>query len=337
MMRVILLLNIVNLVCLGGHGKKHIYCIVKKLLILIISLFLILLLCACSEKKLDNAYPSVVTIINGVDIDKGILTSDVIVGTGFCYKPNRIVTNYHDIKNSEQNTNIITHDDIVLSAKLIAKDEQSDIALLEIDADIPHISFADSDKCNIGQKIMSISTPISTFLKGTYSEGLISNLNIIGFGTQRLMQTNINLSPGCSGGPLFDSSGQVVGMVTFKSTEFGAESLGFAIPSNRLKKIIDRLEQGVETLNLGITFQSDIYQKFGIPGAKGLAVQDIDDGSLLYGKLQEGDLLIKINGIAIHNLIEYTEALEQLSYNHDLDITIKRSNKEQTIFIKRGE
>lgn len=279
---------------------------------------------------------TVVTIINGIDIEKEILTSDVIVGSGFCYKPGRIITNYHNIKENNDNINIITSDDKIVQAKLLAFDKQNDIALLEIDEQLPTVSFGNTDKCEIGQTAISVSTPISAFLRGTYSKGLITNLDIVGFGTQRLIQTDINLSPGCSGAPLFDSHYNVVGMITFKSTEFGAEGLGFAIPSNRLVTLIERLENGVNIPNLKLSFQSDIYQKFGIPGASGLVIQEIDESSPAKDLLQVGDLITEINGKSVRNLIEYTGALESLAQGQSLEIKVIRNSQTQTILIEGG-
>jgi len=310
----------------------------KKLLTITLIFVILITITSCKNNKVksEDAKRSVVTIVCGIDVKKGILTSDVIVGSGFCYKPGRIITNYHNIQDNAENINVITYDNLTVAAKVIAKDEKNDIALLEIDADIPSLSFGNTDKCEIGQTAINIATPVSAFLKGTYSEGLITNLNIVGFGTQSLIQTDINLSPGCSGSPLFDSDYNVIGMVTFKSTEFGAEGLGFAIPANRLQQLIERLDQGITTPDLKIIFQSDIYQKFGIPGAKGLVVQEVSEDSPAQGQLQAGDLITIINGNAIRNLVEYTNALEQCIQNQNIEIKIIRNSQEQTVIIEGG-
>ncbi|MCI8590107.1 MAG: serine protease [Clostridiales bacterium] len=268
---------------------------------------------AHDKRNHDTVSGSVVTIVTGIDLEKEILTSDVVIGTGFCYQPHKIITNYHNIQKNSDAIYLITNEQQAITAKLIAKDEISDIALLEIETELPALSFADSAQCQKGQTVFSIATPISVYLQGTYAEGFITNLDIVGFGTQRLLQTNIDLSPGCSGGPLLNEHNQVIGMTTFKSTEFGAEGLGFAVPSNRLQEVIDRLEQGIETPNLQITFQNDIYQKYGVPGAKGLRIQEISEESPVFEQLQEGDLLIKINNQSITNLVEYHEALQKVS------------------------
>ncbi len=281
-----------------------------------------------NKKNIAESNKSIVAILSGIDVEKEILTSDVIVGTGFCYDKGKIITNYHNIQDNLDTINIITYDDQVLRATVIAQDPQIDIALLEVNADIPALAFANSDECEKGQFVMSIATPISVHLRGTYTEGFITNLNITGFGAQRLTQTNIDLSPGCSGGPLLNESGEVIGMTTFKSTEFGAEGLGFAIPSNQLKNSIDRLEQGVKTPDLKITFENDIYQKYGLPGAKGLMVQEIGEKSMAKDYLQKGDLIIKVNNRDVCNIVEYYESLQQTVENKKIGITVIRDNKE---------
>ncbi len=283
-----------------------------------------------------NFEKSIVSIVSGIDVNKEILVDDVIVGTGFCYEKNRLITNYHNIQENEDTINVITYDDKLISATLIAKDTMNDIAILEADLNIPSLKFSDSTKCKLGEHVRSISTPISAYLRGTYSEGTITNLDIVGFGTQRLIQTNIDLSPGCSGSPIVSDDNTVLGMITFKSTEFGAEGLGFAVPSNRLKDIINRLEQGIESIDLQITFINDIWQKYGLPGAKGLIVQEVSDSSPVLHMLQAGDIIIKINGNNIKNKVEFNEAIEQSSSSKEMQITFIRDGSTQTITLEGG-
>ena len=291
-------------------------------------------ICQRGSDQFEKAKKSVVTIITGIDMEKEILTSDVTIGTGFCYKQGKIVTNYHNVQKDDAAIHVITYNNKTIPARIIAKDETCDIAILEIDAEIPALSFADTDQCKIGQPVSSISTPISAYLRGTFSEGLITNLNIVGFGTQRLLQTNIDLSPGCSGGPLFDSKYRVLGMTTFKSTEFGAEGLGFAIPGNQLQEAIDRLERGSTVMDLGLTFQKDIYQKYGLPGAEGLLIQEIGEESPAKDLLLAGDLLIKINDQPVKSIVEYYERLQQTAGSQSLKVTVIRNEAEQTIELK---
>jgi len=290
-----------------------IFCILAAILSIVALIIAIWKPTAKQKENVNSVTSSVITIVNGIDLEKEILTSDVVIGTGFCYQSHKVITNYHNIQKNSDLIYIITEDQQAFPAKLIAKDVQNDIALLETEADLPVLSFANSEQCQKGQKVFSIATPISVYLHGTYAEGFITNLDIVGFGTQRLLQTNIDLSPGCSGGPLLNNDNQVIGMTTFKSTEFGAEGLGFAVPSNRLQEIIDRLEQSIETPDLQITFQNDIYQKYGLPGAKGLRIQEISEESPIFEQLHEGDLLIKINNQPITNLVAYYEALQAVS------------------------
>ena len=175
------------------------------------------------------------------------------------------------------------------------------------------------------------AAPISAYLRGTYSEGMITNTDVVGFDIQRLLQTNIELSPGCSGSPLLDGKNRVVGMITFKSTEFGAEGLGFAIPSNQLTEIIDMLNQGKSMPDLKLTFEKDIYQKYGLPGAGGLAIQNIGENSIAENKLKVGDIITDINGQSIRNTADFNEALRKAAAAQELSITVIRDQKTQII------
>lgn len=315
--------------------KNKIILFIASTTALILSIISILIIAFYPTEKegcdIDDIQKSIVTIVTGIDTEKEILTSDVIVGTGFCYESGKIITNYHNIQENDDTINLITYDDRLVKATVTAKDSQRDIALLDINCDIPSLELFDSDKCKQGQSVINISTPISAYLRGTYSEGLITNLNIVGFGTQKLIQTNIDLSPGCSGSPLLDKEGRVLGMTTFKSTEFGAEGLGFAIPANSLKDAIADLESSIQTPDLKIIFQNDIYQKYGLPGASGLMIVELEEDSPVSDQLQSGDFLIKINDSPVTNSVEYTEQLQKAARDQELTVTIIRDSSEKTI------
>ncbi len=282
----------------------------------------------CSD--IDSVNRSVVTVVKGIDTDKKILTSDVAIGSGFCIRPGVILTNYHNVGGENEQINVITYDDKVIHADVAAYDEQSDVALLSVDAEIPALTLSDK-KAETGDKVFNLSTPISAYLRGTYSEGMITNTDVVGFDIQRLLQTNIELSPGCSGSPLLDGKNRVVGMITFKSTEFGAEGLGFAIPSNQLTEIIDMLNQGKSMPDLKLTFEKDIYQKYGLPGAGGLAIQNIGENSIAENKLKVGDIITDINGQSIRNTADFNEALRKAAAAQELSITVIRDQKTQII------
>ena len=249
-------------------NKKAIWVsyVILILLIIIAFIFIIFYPKISTELKKYNynkASKSIVAIISGYDVSKDILTSDVMIDTAFCYKDGYLVTNYHNVTDGD--ISIITSDNNVFKAEVIAKDETRDIAILTSEANLPALKIADSDKCEKGDNVYSISTPVSAYLRYTYTSGMLTNTNIQGFGTQTLIQTNIDLSPGCSGAPLLNENFEVVGMITLKSTEFGAEGLGFAIPSSNLASYINVLENGDSILDLKLTLQkisiqSMVYQ-----------------------------------------------------------------------------
>lgn len=172
----------------------------------------------------QKARKSTVSVFSGIDMEKEIMTEDMSIGSGFCFDENgKILTNYHNVDGG--NIHIVTDDGSVHEARIIAKDETFDIAIIQADIDLPPLKMKDSNNYEIGQSVFSFSTPLSLYLRQTYSDGILTNIDIQGFGTQTLLQTNMDLSPGCSGAPLFNNADNVIGMITYKSTQFGVEGL----------------------------------------------------------------------------------------------------------------
>lgn len=281
------------------------------------------------KSKIDHAEKSVVTVLSGFDSGKGILTDDYVMGSGFAYDKTKIVTNAHNIKSD--NINILTYNNEIIPANVIAKDNVNDIAILKIDIELPYFEFGNIKKCNKGDSVYNISTPLSVYLKNSYSQGMITNVDVSGLSNQKLLQTDIAVSPGCSGSPLFNDKFQVIGMLSFKSTEFGSDRLGFAIPCDLLIERIKKLEGGGESFDLKISFQSDIYQKYGFPN-NGITIENIAEDSKAYSKLYKNDVIIEINGDKIENITMYYETIRKYE-NEKMIFKIIRDGKQINIEI----
>ena len=255
--------------------------------------------------NISNVKNSVVTVVSGIDINRNILTSDVIIGTGFCYDENKIITNYHNVISGQ--IHIITDKEQIFEANLEYFDDINDIAILNVEnLNLVPLKFGDSSKCQITDRVFSISTPISAYLKGSYSEGMITNTNVEGFSYQRFLQTNVDLSPGCSGAPLVSYNGRVIGMTTLKSTEFGAEGLGFAIPSDSIKQYLKNMNLGIKPYDLGITF-NDIFSEYGLPSSNGITITNLTEDSILRDALKEQDVVMKVNNSQIKSAVDFYE------------------------------
>lgn len=179
----------------------------------------------------DDAVKSVVTV-----------ATPTSRGTGFFVNSSGyIVTNYHVISNGGR-IEILTYDRKEITAQLIGFDTFRDLALLKVSGDFKEFELADSDKLQVGRKVIAIGNPLG--LSFTVTEGIISALDREGpNGLDEYIQTDVSLNPGNSGGPLIDTTGKVVGINNFKIG--GAESLGFALESNSIKQTINKITNNI--------------------------------------------------------------------------------------------
>lgn len=175
---------------------------------------------------------------------EGAVKSVVSVGTDrgsgsgfFVTSKGHVVTNYHVIARAKQIA-VLNHDRDVIQAQLIGYDQDYDIALLQINETSTPAKLAESSKLSVGQKVIAIGNPLG--LSFTVTEGIISALHREGpTGREDYIQTDVSLNPGNSGGPLINVKGEVIGINNFKVGD--AESLGFALESDTVKAVVNRL------------------------------------------------------------------------------------------------
>lgn len=174
---------------------------------------------------IDTAVLSVVTI-----------RTDVSQGTGFIIqKDGYMVTNYHVIQNAQAAT-AITSDNNNHAVSLVGYDSGMDIALLKIDGTYDALKFGNSDKVQVGEKVIAIGNPLG--LQFSVSQGIVSGIHRQGpNGLNAYIQTDAALNPGNSGGPLINNKGEVIGINNFKAGN--SESLGFALESNYIKDAVN--------------------------------------------------------------------------------------------------
>ena len=176
----------------------------------------------------QDAVKSVVTVSN-----------DKSLGTGFIVHPDGyIVTNYHVIQSNEKDISVLDFERKPHNATLVGKDEERDLALLKIDGKFVPIELQDSDKVEVGEKVIAIGNPLG--LSFSVTEGIVSGLKRPGpNGHDEYVQTDVPLNPGNSGGPLIDKEGKIVGINNFKIG--GAEALGFALESNSIASSVNTI------------------------------------------------------------------------------------------------
>jgi serine protease Do len=276
------------------------------------------------------------------------LGSGVIIdGRGY------IVTNEHVTRGADT-IKITLTDGREFDAELIGEDPGSDIALLKIDENnLPYVELGDSDRCIIGEWVIAIGNPFGYLLEDhqpTVTVGVISALNRdfkpeseTGKIYMDMIQTDASINPGNSGGALVNSKGHLVGINTFIFTESGGSlGIGFAIPINRVRKIIrDILEFGKPMdVWIGVMVQEitpSLATFMGLSGTEGVLVSDIAKGvSITQGdiSLETGDVIISLNGKKIHNMGDWEKYLSQLSRGEEVELVARRGSEEFTFDAK---
>jgi serine protease Do len=229
-------------------------------------------------------------------------------GSGFIVDPaGFIVTNKHVVDGATEIRATLS-DGTSLEATLAGKSQQTDIALLKVrpQRPLPTVRFADSDRIRVGEDVIAIGNPLG--FANSVSAGIVSALNrdIMESAFDDYIQTDAAINHGNSGGPLFDRSGQVIGMnsVIFAPGDYGGSiGLGFAIPSNDIRFVIDQLRQhgDVRIGSLGIQFQevtAALRDSIGLPqDAEGAIVVEVPSGSPgAAAGLQVGDVILQFAG-----------------------------------------
>ena len=236
-------------------------------------------------------------------------------------------------------------------ATIIGEDSTSDIAVIKIEADgLTPAIVGDSDKLAVGDNVLAVGNPLGE-LGGTVTSGIVSALNrsvsIQSSGsvnTMSLIQMDASVSPGNSGGGLFNMNGELVGVVNAKSSDSDAEGLGFAIPINDAMKVAqDLLENGYVTGRpyMGITYlavtDAQTAQQLGV-NAYGIYVADVVKGGPAdKAGLKVGDRIVSIDGTEVAQKTDLGTIIQQHSAGDTLSITVARGGQMQTVSLTLGE
>lgn len=265
------------------------------------------------ELSLQELYkkssPSIVAISGYVDGMNGYNW-----GTGVVLSSDGLIlTNTHVIDGCDSAT-VTLNDDTVYDAKLVGADVISDIAVLKIEANgLTPASFGDSSVLSVGDRVAAIGNPLGETFRSTLTDGIISaierGINHNGH-SMNLLQTNTAINEGNSGGALFNMYGQVIGVTNMKmmSSFSSIEGIGFAIPSNTVKEVVDSLCTYGEVKgrpSIGITvgaIPENAAEHYELP--HGLYISAVSPGSDAEKKgIQAGDILLEVNG----QIVETTE------------------------------
>jgi S1-C subfamily serine protease len=283
-------------------------------------------------------------------------------GSGFIIKPTgEILTNNHVVSGSEKLT-VTLADKKVYNAKVLGIDGANDLALIKIDAGrkLPSLPLGNSDTLVVGQKVLAIGNPFR--FSGTLTTGVVSSLGRdIDTEDRRLegmIQTDAAINPGNSGGPLLDSHGNVIGINTAIYGQQGSIGIGFAMPINRAKSMLDEFQKhgNISRPALGIRtvyVAGDLAGMLDLPPQGGLLIQSVERGSaaegaglrgpsrmVVVGGFQlgvGGDLILAADGQNIEDNNTLPTLLNRKRGGDMLELTIYRNGQTQKVQVKLGE
>ncbi len=273
-------------------------------------------------------------------VSEGAGSGVIITADGY------LVTNHHVIEGAT-NINVRLADGKEYKAKLIGSDAKTDLAVIKVDAkDLKPAAFGASSELLVGEEVVAVGNPLGK-LGGTVTKGIISALDreiTIDNTTMRLLQTDTAINPGNSGGGMFNTSGQLVGVINAKSAGEEIEGLGFAIPIDTAKAVIEdlighgyvtgRVDPGFVFVEINDTMTAMMYRVNEL----GLYISSVADGSdAQKAGFKSGDYVLKIEGEEVSTEAEANAAIDGKKVGETLTVIVKRNGKEKTITLTLSE
>lgn len=278
-------------------------------------------------------------------------------GSGFIVTSDGyIVTNNHVVEDTSSDYTVLTNDGKKYSAKVLAKDSTLDIAVIKIEAkDLPYLTFSDSDKLKLGQTAIAIGNALAEF-QNSISMGIISGLsrsitasNDSTGGTEQLdgvIQTDAAINPGNSGGPLLDIDGNVIGVNV--AVESSAENIGFALPGNTVKSVVDSVIENGEIVKpyLGVRYvavtdsikeSKNLSVDYGALVSKGNSSNQpavISDSPADKAGITEGDVILEIDSVKLDDDKSLASIIRQKQVGQTIEVKILHDGSEKTVSVK---
>ena len=279
----------------------------------------------------------------------GNQTPSVVSGSGFFISEDGyILTNYHVVEKAAKNglnVTVSTHDASVFVGKIVGTEEDEDLAVIKIDQDgLEPVVFGDSDSMNVGDSVYAVGNPYG-MLEFTMTTGHISALNrqIAAEETEtalRMFQIDAAVYSGNSGGPVYDTRGRVVGVVTAKyASSSGMEGIGFALPINDVVPVVSELvDKGYVSgkASLGVSFDNrynTVYSRYyRLP--EGAFVSSVEKGSCAESAgILPGDILMQIGEYHIEDYADVPSALRHFSAGDTTEVSVYREAQILTLSV----
>jgi 2-alkenal reductase len=266
-----------------------------------------------------------------------------------------VVTNNHVVAEG-RNYQVIYHDGRKVPARLVGRDDYSDLAVLQVEGPLPAVAtLGDSAQLRPGLPVIAIGSPLGDF-RNTVTSGVVSavgrKLDDSAPGLMDLVQTDAAINQGNSGGPLVDAAGHVVGINTavvrgaagsMLGGGAGTEGLGFAIPSNTVRNVVyDLIQNGVVSRPyLGVGFQTltpRVAAYYDLEAKEGALVTRVAPNSpARQAGVQQGDVITKVDGQAVGEQKSLAQLLSQRKVDDQVTLTLVRDGKETTVTAKLAQ
>lgn len=266
-------------------------------------------------------------------------------GSGFFVSADGyIMTNAHVVKGADKIT-VVLNDGREIDAVLVGADSQTDIAVIKIEGgEFPFLKLGNSDEMEIGEWVIAIGSPFQ--LEASVTVGIVSakgrqNLKITDF--EDFIQTDAAINPGNSGGPLINMDAEVIGINTaIVSRSGGYMGIGFAIPSNLIKTIMNQIiDKGSVTRGfLGVSLQpvdKDIADAFNLPKPEGALISEvIKDSPAERAGLKSGDIIIEYNGVPVKSLQGFRNEISLMHPGSAVSLKVNRKGQILTVPVSLG-
>ena len=312
-------------------------------------------------EAVEKVLPSVVAIVSSENVQNffGNTFEQRGGGTGFIISADGLIaTNRHVVESENAKYTVITSDGETYDATVVARDPLADLAIVKIPArNLTVAELGDSDELVLGQKVIAVGNALGEF-QNTVTTGVVSGIGrviVAGDGSgsserlEGVIQTDAAINPGNSGGPLTNMAGQVIGINTAVSLQ--GQLIGFAIPINNVKSVLETVITQGEIIRprLGVRYilitkefaqLNDMDIEEGALVARGdnpgeVAVQPGGPGDV--AGIEEGDILVSINGEKITENKSLSAILQKFKPNDEVEVELIRDGQSQTVRVKLGK
>lgn len=268
------------------------------------------------------------------------LGSGVVVG-----REGYIITNNHVVQGADEII-VKLSDKRQFKGKVVGADPRTDLAVVRISAGkLPYLELGDSDKTKVGDRVIAIGNPFG--LNQTVTSGIISAVGRADVGIadyEDFIQTDAAINPGNSGGALVSMKGELIGLNTaIFSTSGGYQGIGFAIPSNMIKVVMESLIKKGKVIRgwLGVGIQPltpELARQFGLKSEKGVLVSEVTDGGpARKAGLQRGDVILQYGGKDLSSISEFRNMVAREKPGNRVTLKILRNGKEESVTVEIGE